>query len=206
MEKYYLSKEKIKELKGIINFYINPNKFEVFKRIIDLVKPFSTGFPDTIVRNRELFYRYINNEILVNHPDIYYEMNRLNRSTRMRKIEEINELVKKFIDENYKDEWEFLCVFDLIQFNQSITDFCLKNNIQYFGIHSIINSESVDNFLEQFEKKNMDPELLKRNEIIKKNVDSLFQGIPYKRWEYAIIEYLKTGEEHKLNNILNQNE
>jgi hypothetical protein len=207
----YLSSERIKTLKSYLTTVL-PNKTRTTLLNIKL----KTGlelYYDT-KSNKQLFWDYIQNEVrnLNNSVSVNFnsEMQKGNFNNAV-------EIIKSYIDSQYKNEWQTVCELNdnpqyldgtlRTSINEYIKRFCDINKAQSMNIKDIIESQSIDDYLKQYSRENVDPEILKKTETIKKAVDSFYKDIQYNSNEYwifnnAVNEYLQNKDEQQLHNLL----
>lgn len=195
--KEYLTQEKQKELKSFLKKLLTEKQRQAYKNIVGRMR---NEFYDTIEYNVRDFYHIINEDIQGSYPEIYKQMENFSKKGQ---LQEVNRVAREFIDKHYPNEWDFVNNFNFFMARAQLQSFCVCNIIPNITLEEVMNCENLEIIIGKYDKKNVDPELIKRTQIIKKNIDDWYNGVPKNIFDAAVGAYLSSGRhEYILHNNL----
>jgi hypothetical protein len=122
-------------------------------------------------------------------------------------------ILESYIADKYQKEWDVICTFNPEKIDRDlnyIDGFKMKNYIGRIDLRAVIESQSIDEFLSQYDIKNCDPELIKKTETLAKTIETFFKDIQpgspqYNELLESVNVYLANKDIQKLHNLLNKN-
>jgi hypothetical protein len=209
----YLSKDKIKAIANYLNTAIPKQTAKILIELeskgVELI--YSTG-SYTHRENQLTLWKFIENEWRKQAtPNDFGEYKRM---LDMGWFEQCgNNFIVPYIDKHYKKEYDTICNTDLSEINNKLNYIgAVKTEAhlnQHIDLKEIVFSGDYEQYLtEHFGEKNIDPELLKITNRIADYIDSQYHGKrgekEYIRYQYAIKQYMQTGDKQLLHNLLNE--
>lgn len=205
MTNTYLTTDKLKGLKAHLKQVIPSTTVKVLKELESrgLELDYIMNYRE---KNKQILWDYICNEISKLGNQMAEDFNRL---THQGHFHEAREIVTKYVEKNYKTEWEIITDFKPNALYFWLQDFCINNHVDGIILKDLILAESFDKYLEKYEVKNVDKDLLKQAEKMADDIDKIYNPKVRNEESYNIYlmaerEYFITGNRQKLFNILNK--
>jgi len=206
----YLSNDKIKTIANYLNNAIPKKTLEYIlfwenKGIEFNYNDFHNGH----TQNIQKIWNYISVEILKQNNQQAKDLKRLIDGGH---FFEAGEIINKYINVNYKQEYETVKNTNLPDIYNKI---CGINGILFnshlhksINLNELLQSQNYEKYLtDNFGESTIPTELLKETERIAKIIDSQYYGRrgikEYQKYQYAIKEYMISGDKNLLHNLLN---
>jgi hypothetical protein len=198
----YLSSEKLKELKSFLNEAIP--------------KEMQTALKKLTAEGLELFTNTENNkQVMWSH---YNDLVRKSGNAEFLRLQTaaqtyaMGDIVTAYIEKNYKQENQLIAAFHPQIIDYKVNGFggiMQENHSEYLDIRALVLSESFDKYLEKYEKKNRDQELIKQAEKMASEIDRIYNPKirnleSYNKYLAAQQAYFLSGDRNILYNILNE--
>lgn len=201
----YLSDDKIKNLKNYLHSNLSTYSL---KMLDDIEKKTALNFADAQSKadNRKKFWTYANNCVRNLPKD-----NEINKLYKMHmdaaRFQEAGEVVQMFINSNLKKEWLFITEqFDSEKIEKYVQNILSSNYISTSVLLSDIITAGIDQFCDNYSKKNVDKQAITATKEISDYVNGYWKGKGYNEYQYflkAVEIYATTKDEQLLNNFLN---
>jgi hypothetical protein len=206
----YLSTENLKSLKNYLNTVLPKRIVEVLQSLeakgLELDYDMNYG-----EKNKHILWQYISDELSKQDTPTAIDFNRLAKQAH---FHDARIILNQYISENYAKEWQVITEDfkpnDIQNRINGVCSFCSKNHVDSIDLKALIMAKSFDEYLQRYEAKNVDKELLKTTDRIAEYIDQSYYGkrgeTAYYVYQNAIKEYMQTGNKQLLHNLLQKTE
>lgn len=201
----YLSEKRIKELKNYLNSVLDK---KTRARLLQIKLRTGLELYYHKKENIRMYWDYANNEVrnLNNQTSVNFN-SELNKGN----FNGAGDILIAYYNSKYPLEYDFVQNFNPTEIENKLNGVCgllWSQNVDRLDMKDVIECQNIDDIIdERYNKKSVDPELLKKTEAVKKMADNFYKDIEYNSVEYwiyknAVDEYIQCKDEQVLHNLL----